>query len=225
MVARGAALAATVVSPDGLSLPSRSGDGVAQFRAEPQTGAAGTEPAELRPLLLAIRRGDEQAFARFYERFSFRLYKFLLVLARGDEPTAGEVCQAVFIKLAKRVQVFDDERQLWAWLCTLARNAFIDHCRARRRRSWLVFTDAAPPELAPEPLPAHRLSDSLHDALAGLAPEERELIHAAYVDERPLQELADESGQTYKAVESRLARLRQKLKTRLLKELRHESEP
>ena len=39
---------------------------------------------------------------------------------------------------------------------------------------------------------------------------------------RPLQELADESGQTYKAVESRLGRLRLKLKTNLLNHLRHE---
>jgi DNA-directed RNA polymerase specialized sigma24 family protein len=45
------------------------------------------------------------------------------------------------------------------------------------------------------------------------------------VDERTLQELADASGQTYKAVESRLARLRHKLKTKVLNLLRHESEP
>jgi DNA-directed RNA polymerase specialized sigma24 family protein len=44
------------------------------------------------------------------------------------------------------------------------------------------------------------------------------------VDERPLQGLADELGQTYKAVESRLARLRQKLKERVLENLRHENE-
>jgi RNA polymerase sigma factor (sigma-70 family) len=53
-------------------------------------------------------------------------------------------------------------------------------------------------------------------------PDEQELLRAAYEDERPLKELAEESGQTYKAVESRLGRLRQKLKTRLLSQLRNE---
>ena len=55
-----------------------------------------------------------------------------------------------------------------------------------------------------------------------LSPDEQELLQAAYEDERPLQELADEAGQTYKALESRLGRLRQKLKTRLLSQLRNE---
>ncbi|MGA2557630.1 MAG: hypothetical protein ABSG04_15285 [Verrucomicrobiota bacterium] len=39
-----------------------------------------------------------------------------------------------------------------------------------------------------------------------------------------MQELADGSGLTYKAVESRLARLRLRLKDQLLKNLRHENE-
>jgi DNA-directed RNA polymerase specialized sigma24 family protein len=60
--------------------------------------------------------------------------------------------------------------------------------------------------------------------LAALPPEDRELLQAAYVDKRPLQDLADEAGQTYKAVESRLGRLRHRLKEQVLKDLRHENE-
>ena len=76
---------------------------------------------DIRALTRAVRRGDADAFSRFYDLYSFRLYKFLLVLARGDENEAREVCQAVFIKLAKRCDAFDDERRLWAWLCVLAK--------------------------------------------------------------------------------------------------------
>ena len=83
-------------------------------------------------------------------------------------------------------------------------------------------------ELSAQPIghvtPEHQLGEILREALAALPPDERELIQAAYVDKRPLRELADEAGQTYKAVESRLARLRRKLKEQLLKELRHENE-
>ncbi len=181
------------------------------------------QPLDLRALTQAIRRGDEAAFARFYDAYSFRIYKYLLVLARGDENEAREVCQAVVLKLSKRMQIFAEERQLWAWLCTLARNAFTDHCRARQRRSRLVSVAEAPPDL-PEAGPEHYLSESLREALAGLPAEDRELMQAAYVDERPLKDLADELGQTYKAVECRLARLRRQLKERLLKDLRHENQ-
>ena len=181
-------------------------------------------PPDLEALTRAVRRGDADAFSRFYDRYSFRLYKFLLVLARGDENEAREACQAVFIKLAKRCDVFGDERRFWAWLCVLAKNTFIDQCRRRRRLDRFVSLD----ELGAEPnghvRPEHRLGEILREALAALPPDERELIQAAYVDKRPLQELADEAGQTYKAVESRLGRLRQKLKEQLLKDLRHENE-
>lgn len=179
---------------------------------------------DIRALTRAVRRGDADAFSRFYDLYSFRPYKFLLVLARGDENEAKEVCQTVLIKLAKRFQAFDDERQLWAWLATLAKNAFIDHGRARQRRDRLVSLDERPAAFAAEEASEQQLVELLREGLADLPPEERELIQAAYVDERPLQDLAAESGQTYKAMESRLGRLRRKLKERLLKNLRHEHE-
>ncbi len=181
-------------------------------------------PDNIRALTLAIRRGDVAAFARFYDLYSFRLYRFLLVLARGDQNTAREICQAAMTKLAKRFAVFDDERKLWAWLCTVAKNTFIDHYRAQRRRDRFVSLEEMPPSSAGAENSTGQLSEILREALAALRPEERELMQAAYVDKRPLQELADASGLTYKAVESRLARLRQKLKEQLLKNLRHENQ-
>lgn len=188
----------------------------------PENPADGLE--DVRTLTLAIRRGEAAAFSRFCDLYSFRLYKFLLVLARDDN-NARELVQTVLIKLAKRVEVFDEERQLWAWLCVLARNAFLDRCRARQRDRQFVPLHELPVELDTPANPDAQLSESLHEALAQLAPEERELIHAAYVDGCSLRELADASGQTYKAVESRLARLRRKLKQHLLKHLYHEHQP
>lgn len=193
----------------GLPRPMKSAD-------NPADGAE-----DVRTLTLAIRRGEAAAFSRFCDLYSFRLYKFLLVLARDDND-ARELVQTVLIKLAKRVEVFDEERRLWAWLCVLAKNAFLDRCRVRQRDSRFVPLDELPVELDTLANPDAQLSESLREALAQLTPEERELIQAAYVDGCSLRELADASGQTYKAVESRLARLRQKLKQHLLKHLDHE---
>ena len=63
---------------------------------------------------------------------------------------------------------------------------------------------------------------ALQQALSQLSPEESELMQEVYVDERSLGEVARESGQSYKAIESRVGRLRLKLRTNLLKYLRHE---
>jgi RNA polymerase sigma-70 factor (ECF subfamily) len=215
--------ATMAVKPLGFDLPDNAADSRPSPNVNSQASTVAIQP-EIQALTRAVRSGDADAFSRFYDLYSFRIYKFLLVLARGDENEAREVCQAVFIKLAKRCDVFDDERRLWAWLCVLAKNAFVDQCRRRQRLNRFVSLD----ELRAEPnghvRPEHRLGEILREALAALPPDERELIQAAYVDKRPLRELAYEAGQTYKAVESRLGRLRHRLKEQLLNDLRHENE-
>ncbi len=185
---------------------------------------SGLGSSEILAWTTSICRGDQAAFTRLYERYSFRLYKFLLVLARGREHQAQEVCQVVWIKLARRFARFDTEAKLWAWLSVVARNAFRDHCRAEARRGRCLPLDDLASAPAHEPQIAHRLANALRETLATLPPTDRELLQAAYVDERPLRVLADESGQTYKAIESRLARLRHKVKSHLLHHLRHESQ-
>jgi RNA polymerase sigma-70 factor (ECF subfamily) len=215
--------AAPVFEAGGLSVPSTNAYARLKPPLKPSGNTADGAP-DLRALTRAVRRGDAVAFARFYDLYSFRLYRFLLVLARGDENTAREVCQTVMTKLAKRFAVFDDERQLWAWLCTLTKNAFIDHYRAQRHRDRFVSLEEMPASIAGEESSTGQLSEILREALAALPPEEREMLQAAYIDKRSLQELADASGLSYKAVESRLARLRLKLKEQLLKNLRHENE-
>jgi len=185
-----------------------------------------TEPrhaiSPLRELTSAICDGDEQAFARFYDLYSLRLYKHALVLSRGNEVDAREVLQAMVLKLAGRFQVFDEEQRLWAWLSRCLLNSFLDFCRAQSRRDRFVSLDQLETEMPLVARVEHNWSEALQSALAQFLPDEQELLRAAYVDERPLRELANENGQSYKALESRLGRLRQKLKTRLLTHLRHE---
>ena len=182
---------------------------------------AGRQTA-LREMTEAIRLGQEEAFTRFYDLDSLRLYKFLLVLGKGDEIAAREVLQSVVVKLARKMQVFDEEARLWAWMCRLARNAFVDRCRSRRRERQFISIEDLETELVGAEAPENQLSHCMAQALAAFTPEETELVRAAYIDERPLQELADEAGQSYKALESRLGRLRKKLKVMLLNHLRYE---
>jgi len=223
MLPRDEGSATATVKPLGFDLPDVTAGFHPGRNSESQASTVATTP-DILALTRAVRRGDADAFSRFYDLYSFRLYKFLLVLARGNENEAKEVCQAAFIKLAKPCDAFDDERRLWAWLCVLAKNTFVDHCRYRQRWNRFVPLDNLPAEPNGHENPEHRLSEILREALAAWPPDERELIQAAYVDKRPLRELADEAGQTYKAIESRLGRLRQKLKEQMLKDLRHENE-
>jgi RNA polymerase sigma-70 factor (ECF subfamily) len=189
--------------------------------AMPDTPSADPVPA----LLAAIRAGDEAAFGEFHARYATRLYRYVLVLARGDVAEARETAQTVWVKVATHCAQCADERALWAWLTRVARNAFIDQCRARatRERRIVPIDEDASTHAAAADLDT-ALRAALRQILDTLPPGERELLHAAYVDEQPLGELAAAEGTTYKALESRLGRLRARLRALLLNTLRHESD-
>jgi RNA polymerase sigma-70 factor (ECF subfamily) len=173
-------------------------------------------------LTLAVRRGNEEAFTKLHALYSLRLYKYLLVLTKGDELEAREALQIVFVKLARKMEVFDEERRLWAWMCRLTRNVFVDRYRSRRRDARLISIEQLPLE-SETAEPQTEISNALELALESFVSEDAELLRAAYVDDIPIQELADAAGQTYKAMESRLGRLRKKLKETVFQNLRHEN--
>jgi RNA polymerase sigma-70 factor, ECF subfamily len=175
-------------------------------------------------LTAAIRAGSETAFERFHAIYAARLYRYALVLARGDEHEAREVAQTVWIKVAARCEVCANENALCAWLRCVTRNAFIDQCRARSARERrIVSMDEDATEPATENNLNTALAAGLRTILDELPADERELLQAAYVDEQPLTAIAAAAGTTYKALESKLGRLRARLRARLLKLLHHES--
>jgi RNA polymerase sigma-70 factor (ECF subfamily) len=170
-------------------------------------------------LTRAIVAGDEAAFRAFYDRYNGRLYGFLLVLTSGQEEIARELHQTVMVKVARKFKVIGTEAELWAWLAQIARNAFIDHLRkqARRRECILERSHFGSADATEETLMAR-----LEEGLQMLEPEERLLLEAVYFDKRSHKEVAAEGGQTVKAIDSRLARIRAKLRAMILRRIRNE---
>ena len=64
------------------------------------------------------------------------------------------------------------------------------------------------------------MSALLEECLAELDPEDRRLIEGKYLDEESVRALSVQAGLTDRAVESRLLRLRRRLRERLLQKLR-----
>jgi len=189
------------------------------------SGAADMSSEQVRQLTTAVKRGDEAAFTRFHELYGLRLYKLALSLTGGREGEAGEVLQSVMIKLTRRFEVFDDEKRLWTWLSSVARHSYIDYYRRQKREERFLSLEAGGAESA-EARPAEdRLVAALLVVMEELAPEDRELLRAFYLDKRPLGDLAEEAGQSYKAIESRMTRLRRKVKENLLTHLQNENTP
>ena len=189
--------------------------------ATAQSNLAGA--LDISQLTRAIVAGDEAAFTQFYDLYSARLRRFLLVLTSGQEDLARELHQLVMIKVARKFRAFHTEEALWAWLAQVARHAFIDSLRQQNRR-----LEKPLPGLPHDPVPwpddqaEKHLVDWLDHALQHLEEEELALVEAVYFEDRAHGEIATETGQTAKAVESRLARIRVKLRRFILTRLRHE---
>jgi RNA polymerase sigma factor (sigma-70 family) len=179
--------------------------------------------AEILDLTRAVSAGDDSATRIFFERYCDRLFRYLLVVARGDEEVAREALSMTMIKAIRHMKAMRSEADVWRWLTRLAWTTFVDHCRKKARRI-VTISDALSGQQAAERAidGTSELKEALAECLHDLPPGEREIVERFYLDEQSQAEIATEAGSTRKAIESRLARIRQKLRAAILRKM-HES--
>ncbi len=193
-----------------LSGPATAGEGDG-------AAPAGEESAE--DLIERVARsGDREAFARLFRRFAPRVKSYLRRLG-CDPGQAEELAQETMVMVWRRAASFDRGRAgASTWLFTIARNKRIDALRRERRPE----LDPDDPALVPDPVPsaetpllARDRGRRLATALAGLPPEQAELIRLAYFDDQSQSEIAAGRQLPLGTVKSRLrlalARLRRAL--------------
>ncbi len=180
--------------------------------------------AEISSLTGGMARGDQNAYRRFYELYFDRLLRYMLVVT-GNEQAAREALQSTMLRVARHARRFDSEAVFWRWLTVLGRSSAADE--SRRSRRYLSFLDRF---FEHSQLAAHapasdadsRLMELLDANLAALPAEERESLERKYLAGQPVRQIADETQTTEKAVQSRLARARRRLKQMILAQLEHE---
>jgi RNA polymerase sigma-70 factor (ECF subfamily) len=170
--------------------------------------------------------GDEDAYRTFYEAYFDRLSRYLLVVTHGDEEVAREALQATFVRVVRHIKTFPNDTIFWSWLTVLARCALADQTRKRRRYLAFLdrFTEARRIEQAlaePEPVDGDLLA-LLEQNLVTLPGDERDLLERKYFARESVRDIAADLQTTEKGVESRLVRIRRKLKAALLHSLNHE---
>jgi len=178
--------------------------------------------SDIARLTRRLARGDDAAFREFHANYFDRLYQFLLVVARGQEHEAREALQETLLRVARYGREFKSEESFWCWLKAVARNAARDGGRKRLRYSALLrnFALGRPQDNGAMAAPDDdRLSAILTECLDELPPEDRRLLEGKYLDEATTRELAGLTSLTEKAVESRLGRLRSRLRKELLNKL------
>jgi RNA polymerase sigma-70 factor (ECF subfamily) len=174
-------------------------------------------PSAIADLTARMMKGEEEAFRAFYDLYSHRLYGYLFVICRGNEEQARELLQQTCIKVARYIRVFDDAEIFWKWLGTLARSCWVDENRKRNRYlaalerlwNWTVTRDPRAEAAIDEP--------ELTQFLNCLPEEDRAILRRKYLEGFSVREIAEESGSSEKAIESRLTRARNRLKEMISK--------
>ena len=164
-----------------------------------------------RHLTTLMMRGDEAAWREFHDDY----FDFLARYAHHRGARGGDIedlVQATYLRILRHVKPIDDWGGFEGWLRCLMRCEVIDQGRKGARRTTLMEKFAH----WQEDRRAGNGGDEgrVEDLLALLPREDRQLMTRCYVEGWTHQELAVEARSTPKAIESKLARLRNRLRER-----------
>lgn len=192
---------------------------LSEIRAVPPPAlpADTTSVRDIADLTSQLATGSEGAFREFHARYFDRLYHFLRAVTGGKPHSAQEALQETLLRVARYARRFQDEEIFWGWLKAVARSAAGDAGRKQRRYLALLdrfarkagLVDAVHTDREDE-----RLEELVGTALGELPKADRALIIGKYLNGSSVLELAEKTGLTEKAVESRLLRARRELAER-----------
>ncbi|HEX8335349.1 MAG TPA: sigma-70 family RNA polymerase sigma factor, partial [Pyrinomonadaceae bacterium] len=158
----------------------------------------------------ACKQGDRDAFRSLFERHKDRVYSVALYFFGGDEATAADVTQQVFLKLFTRISQFQGESEFTTWLYRLTTNACVDEQRKRRRvRQFGEGEELRRPfegRTQEERVARAEVRRSVERAVAALKPKLRVVMLLKYFEELSYEEIAGVLGLSKGTVASRLNR-------------------
>lgn len=149
---------------------------------------------------------------RVVELYTPLVYR--LAYARtGSHADAEDVCQDVFLTLARKNPDFDTEENRRAWLIRVTINRAASLWRTPWKRRVTLGDESARHRAEASSDPA------LADALSSLPGDDRALIHLHYFEGFKTEEIADMLGRRPATVRTQLMRARNRLKSLLTEEV------
>ena len=155
-------------------------------------------------LVRRAQQRDEEAFAKLYEEYFDKIYRYV-TLRIGDRMEAEDVTQQVFIKVLHSISSFKWKGiPFSAWLFRIARNQVIDYVRKKKRYATVPLDERlAGSDIGPQ-LAAERKLD-IEGVLAAtqqLTDAQREVISLRFTSELSIAEVAKIMGKSEGAVKA-----------------------
>jgi RNA polymerase sigma-70 factor (ECF subfamily) len=175
-------------------------------------------------IIEACKQGDRQAFHDLFETHKDRVYTIAFHYS-GNEATARDVTQQVFLKLFTSIGQFREDSQFTTWLYRIVANACADEHRKRRRfvpfSPEIEVREMSQKGSQEEAYHRREVAGSVRGAIGELTPKLRLPILLKYVEGLSYDEIAEALGISIGTVSSRLNR-GHKMLARKLSHLRGE---
>jgi RNA polymerase sigma-70 factor, ECF subfamily len=173
-------------------------------------------------LLAGVAKGDAACFERLYPLYERRVFQYLMTLVH-DAGLAEELVVDTLLAVWNGAARFSKGSRISTWIFGIARHKALDALRhaGRERRSGrhVALEEAAeiPPQACgPEEL-THQISlkGVVGSAFKDLSAEHREILHLAFFEDLPYEEIASLLSLPVNTVKTRVYYAKQKLKAEI----------
>jgi RNA polymerase sigma-70 factor (ECF subfamily) len=167
-------------------------------------GAAGScQVQDEESLVRRAQEHDQEAFARLYEEYFDRIYRYI-TLKMGDAVEAEDLTQQVFLNSLRSISSFRWKgKPFSAWLYRIAHNQVVDYLRKKKRSDLPLEETLAGGGDNPQ-LAAERKLD-IEQVLAAaqhLTEAQREVISLRFTSELSIAQVAEVMGKSQGAVKA-----------------------
>lgn len=170
------------------------------------------------------RTGDALAYSTLIRRHERAMLAIAYACTGGDAATAADVVQDAFLRCWTRIESLREPERFAAWLATTVRNLSANAIRSLSRKVRLAedhVLDGRPVELATDPLETADTVDRVARAIAKLDETSAAVVTLRYYEDMPSKQIAELLDLTPAAVDMRLSRARQLLKSILSETASH----
>ena len=170
-----------------------------------------TDSQLTRRAIASAQEGDREALHYLYVRYSADVLRYVESLVK-DHHEAEDITQNVFVKLTTAIRKYEPgEVPFAAWILRVARNAALDHLRARRMIPCeeIRATDQDHGRIG------HERRRDLRTALSQLPGDQREVLVLRHIVGLSPVEIAEALGKTESSIHGLHHRGRARLRTAL----------
>lgn len=148
-------------------------------------------------ILVALKRGDDDAFNEFVRLYQKEVHMLALRLT-GDKDEALDISQRVFIKAHKSIGNFRGESSLSTWLYRITYNASLRHLNSVRVKRFFSFSKDDFEEFkggdSDDDMNRKEFRDNLQKALSKIPPQQKAVFTLRQIEGLKVSETAEIMG-------------------------------